>query len=100
MASREASSRRSSYALLAILTSSTKYSSSLMVRACAQGVIAGANMVLVECHPRPEMALCDGPQALTMRELEYFVEDVRIARRAYEERRELASREAMKNLLK
>jgi 3-deoxy-7-phosphoheptulonate synthase len=71
-----------------------------MFQACAQGVIAGANMVLVECHPRPEMALCDGPQALTMRELEYFVEDVRIARRAYEERRELASREAMKNLLK
>ncbi len=70
-----------------------------MFQACAQGVIAGANMVLVECHPRPEMALCDGPQALTMRELEYFIEDVRIARRAYEERRELASREAMKNLI-
>jgi len=53
----------------------------------AQGVIAGANMVLVDVHPRPESALCDGPQALLLQELPAFVEDVAIARRAYEERR-------------
>jgi 3-deoxy-7-phosphoheptulonate synthase len=53
----------------------------------AQGVIAGANMVLVDVHPQPEKALCDGPQALLLEELPAFVEDVAIARRAYEERR-------------
>jgi len=53
----------------------------------AQGVIGGANMVLVDVHPKPERALCDGPQALLLEELPAFVEDVGIARRAYEERR-------------
>ncbi|MFQ5644783.1 MAG: 3-deoxy-7-phosphoheptulonate synthase, partial [Thiogranum sp.] len=58
----------------------------------AQGVIAGANMVLVDFHPEPSQALVDGPQALTLRELPWFLEDVRIAREAYEKRRELADR--------
>jgi len=53
----------------------------------AQGVIGGANMVLVDVHPKPERALCDGPQALLLEELPAFREDVGIARRAYEERR-------------
>ena len=53
----------------------------------AQGVIGGANMVLVDVHPKPERALCDGPQALLLEELPAFLEDVGIARRAYEERR-------------
>jgi 3-deoxy-7-phosphoheptulonate synthase len=57
----------------------------------AQGVIAGANMVLVDVHPRPETARCDGPQALLLQELPGFVEDVAIARRAYEERRRRAA---------
>jgi 3-deoxy-7-phosphoheptulonate synthase len=52
----------------------------------AQGVIAGANMVLVDFHPKPEEALCDGPQALLMKELSWFIEDANIARKAYEER--------------
>jgi 3-deoxy-7-phosphoheptulonate synthase len=52
----------------------------------AQGVIAGANAVLVDFHPRPEQALCDGPQALTLDELPRFVEDARIVRQAYEQR--------------
>jgi 3-deoxy-7-phosphoheptulonate synthase len=64
--------------------------------ATAQGVIAGANMILVEFHPRPELALCDGPQALTMKELEHFLADVRITRKAYEERKALAARELFK----
>ena len=56
----------------------------------AQGVIAGANMVLVDFHPAPSKALVDGPQALRMNELGYFLEDIRIAREAYEKRLALA----------
>lgn len=55
----------------------------------AQGVIAGANMVLVDFHPDPSVALVDGPQALRLDELGRFLEDVRIVREAYERRREL-----------
>jgi len=58
----------------------------------AQGVIAGANMVLVDFHPQPTRALVDGPQALHMDELGYFLEDIRIARDAYEQRVALAGR--------
>ena len=57
----------------------------------AQGVIAGANMILVDFHPEPAKALVDGPQALTLEELPYFLEDVRIAREAYEKRQQLAA---------
>jgi 3-deoxy-7-phosphoheptulonate synthase len=56
----------------------------------AQGVIAGANMILVDFHPVPEKALVDGPQALRLEELPYFLEDVAIARQAYEKRLQLA----------
>jgi len=52
----------------------------------AQGVIAGANMILVDFHPEPTKALVDGPQALLLGELPHFLEDVRIAREAYERR--------------
>ncbi len=58
----------------------------------AQGVIAGANMILVDFHPEPAKALVDGPQALRLEELPYFLEDVAIAREAYERRRALAQR--------
>src|SRR3990170_3972229 len=58
----------------------------------AQGVIAGANMILVDFHPEPSKALVDGPQALTLEELPYFLEDVAIARAAYEQRRAAARR--------
>ncbi len=56
----------------------------------AQGVLAGANMVLVDFHPAPPQALVDGPQALLLKELPYFLEDVQIARAAYLKRVELA----------
>jgi 3-deoxy-7-phosphoheptulonate synthase len=56
----------------------------------AQGVVAGANMILVDFHPEPAKALVDGPQALTLDELPFFLEDVRIARAAYEQRSRLA----------
>jgi 3-deoxy-7-phosphoheptulonate synthase len=52
----------------------------------AQGIIAGANMVLVDFHPMPSKALCDGPQALTLEELPGFLDDIAIVREAYEKR--------------
>jgi 3-deoxy-7-phosphoheptulonate synthase len=57
----------------------------------AQGIIAGANMVLVDFHPEPARALCDGPQALVLDELEHFLRDAAITREAYLARRELAA---------
>ncbi|MDP1639228.1 MAG: 3-deoxy-7-phosphoheptulonate synthase [Candidatus Nitrotoga sp.] len=58
----------------------------------AQGVMAGANMVLVDFHPVPLKALVDGPQALLLKELPHFLEDVQIARDAYLKRVALAQR--------
>jgi len=58
----------------------------------AQGVIAGANMVLVDFHPYPEKALVDGPQALQLKELGWFLDDVALARETYVKRSELAKR--------
>jgi 3-deoxy-7-phosphoheptulonate synthase len=49
----------------------------------AQGVVAGANMVLVDFHPHPEKALVDGPQALLLSELQPFLDDVALARETY-----------------
>jgi 3-deoxy-7-phosphoheptulonate synthase len=57
-----------------------------IMHATAQGVIAGANMILVDFHPEPTKALVDGPQALLLEELPQFLEDVQIAREAYERR--------------
>lgn len=54
-----------------------------VMHATAQGIIAGANMVLVDFHPAPDKALVDGPQALRMNELELFLRDTTIVREAY-----------------
>ena len=54
----------------------------------AQGIIAGANMVLVDFHPVPGKALVDGPQALVLDELGPFLRDVDIVRTAYKKRLE------------
>jgi 3-deoxy-7-phosphoheptulonate synthase len=59
----------------------------------AQGVVAGANMILVDFHPYPEKALVDGPQALLMSELGPFLEDVALARATYEARAARARRQ-------
>jgi 3-deoxy-7-phosphoheptulonate synthase len=56
----------------------------------AQGIAAGANMVLVDFHPIPAKALVDGPQALLLSELPHFLEDVAISREAYLKRVALA----------
>jgi len=63
-----------------------------VMHATAQGIIAGANMVLVDFHPAPGQALVDGPQALKLEELSHFLEDVAVAREAYEKRLALAER--------
>jgi len=63
-----------------------------IMRLTAQGVIAGANMVLVDFHPVPSKALVDGPQALLLKELPQFLEDIQIAREAYERRVALSRR--------
>ena len=59
--------------------------------ATAQGVIAGANLVLVDFHPEPSQALVDKAQALTMEQLPHFLDDVAIAREAYLARRKRAA---------
>lgn len=63
-----------------------------IMHVAAQGVIAGANMILVDFHPEPSKALVDGPQALQLKELPYFLEDMQIAREAYLKRLDLLRR--------
>ena len=57
-----------------------------VLHSTSQGIISGANMVLVDFHPSPTEALVDGPQALTLDELPKFIEDTRITREAYKQR--------------
>jgi len=49
----------------------------------AQGIVAGANLVLTDIHPEPRKALVDAGQALTLEELPRFLEDCAIVREAY-----------------
>ena len=60
-----------------------------LAQVTAQGVIAGANLVLVDFHPNPREALVDGPQALLLDELPRFLEDVGLCRETYEKRRRI-----------
>ena len=60
-----------------------------LMHATAQGVVSGANMVLVDFHPAPTKALVDGPQAMLLSELGWFLEDVAAARECYEKRQRL-----------
>ena len=55
----------------------------------AQGIIAGANLILTDVHPEPGKALVDAAQALTLDELQHFLEDCALVREAYEKRRRL-----------
>jgi 3-deoxy-7-phosphoheptulonate synthase len=48
-----------------------------------QGLITGATSVLVDFHPKPDAAMCDGPQALTLDQLPVLLEYVGAARDAY-----------------
>ncbi|MDN5380012.1 3-deoxy-7-phosphoheptulonate synthase [Thermodesulfobacterium sp.] len=61
----------------------------------AQGVIAGANAILVEFHPCPEKALCDGPQALPLDELPLYLEYVYKVRETYLELKKLVNQKGV-----
>jgi 3-deoxy-7-phosphoheptulonate synthase len=39
-------------------------------------VAVGADGIMVDVHPRPEVALCDGPQAITTEEIGELVSDI------------------------
>lgn len=54
-----------------------------VIHAIGQGIVAGASAVLVDVHPRPGKALCDGGQALLLEELPRLVEYVAAVREAY-----------------
>ncbi|WP_020408760.1 3-deoxy-7-phosphoheptulonate synthase [Hahella ganghwensis] len=60
-----------------------------VVHAAAQGVISGANMVLIDFHPHPAEAFVDGPQALTMNDLPRFLEDMTLCRETYLKRQNI-----------
>jgi len=60
--------------------------------ASAQGIISGANLVLVDFHPHPPHAAVDGRQAISIKNLPWFIEDVHIARQAFEKRVALAKK--------
>ena len=57
-----------------------------------RGTSPGPTLDTRRSHPVPSKALVDGPQALHMDELDYLLEDVRLAREAYEKRVALASK--------
>ena len=61
-----------------------------LMHVTAQGVVAGANMVLVDFHPTPSKALVDAPQALPLEVLPQFIEDVQLVHETYQKRRDLA----------
>ncbi|TDJ66157.1 MAG: 3-deoxy-7-phosphoheptulonate synthase [Planctomycetota bacterium] len=56
-----------------------------ILHAIAQGVITGASMVLLDVHPDPATALCDGPQALSLEQLPRVLSYVERVRRTYED---------------
>ena len=58
--------------------------------ATAQRINAGANMLLVDFHPGPQKALVDVLQALLLKALPHFLEDLHTAKEAYPERWQLA----------
>ena len=58
-----------------------------LVHAAAQGLVAGANMVLVDFHPKPAEALVDGPQALELSELPRFIDDMALCHAFYQQRK-------------
>ncbi len=60
-----------------------------VAHAAAQGLVAGANMVLVDFHPHPASALVDGPQALLMDELPRFLDDMNRSHEFYLARKEI-----------
>lgn len=58
----------------------------------AQGIISGANMLLVDFHPFPPEAVVDSRQAISIDKLGWYLEDIQITRQAYEKRLALAQK--------
>jgi 3-deoxy-7-phosphoheptulonate synthase len=58
--------------------------------ATAQGVISGANLILVDFHPNPPLAAVDSRQAISIDHLQWYLNDINIAREAYLKRKALA----------
>ncbi len=56
-----------------------------IVHVISQGLIAGATQVLVDFHPEPSEALCDGPQALLPSDLVRLLDHCKRVRAASEE---------------
>jgi 3-deoxy-7-phosphoheptulonate synthase len=54
-------------------------------------VAAGADGLIVEVHPDPDNALCDGPQSLTTAEFAAYADDVHALARALEPAPQLAA---------
>ncbi len=48
-----------------------------MIPLALAAVAAGADGLIVECHPNPEEALCDKEQALTREDLDSLVATLR-----------------------
>ena len=51
---------------------------SLVGRMALAGLAAGADGLIIEAHPDPDRALCDGPQTITPAELATIIESGRI----------------------
>ncbi|MEX2612955.1 MAG: 3-deoxy-7-phosphoheptulonate synthase, partial [Gaiellaceae bacterium] len=51
--------------------------SDLVLPLARAAVAAGADGVMIEVHPRPEDALCDGPQQLRVGEFARFADEIR-----------------------
>ena len=54
----------------------------LIAAASRAAVAAGADGLLIEVHPKPEIAMSDGPQSLTIREFELLMKEVKEIARA------------------
>ena len=50
---------------------------SLVGRMALAGLAAGADGLIIEAHPDPDSALCDGPQTITLAELASIIESGR-----------------------
>lgn len=55
----------------------------------AQAVVAGTNMLLVDVHPEPAKSLVDAKQAIALRDLGWFLEDMHMCRQLFLARRNL-----------
>jgi len=44
---------------------------------CLAAIASGADGVMVEVHPDPEQALCDGPQSLTLEDFEMMMDKIK-----------------------